>query len=55
MGLEIFWTDFSKRKLQGIFNYHKDVANIRVARRLVSGITQEVVILQSQPKIGQRE
>lgn len=55
MELKIFWTNFSKKKLHDIFNYHKGVANIRIARKLVSGITQEVIILQSQPKIGQRE
>jgi len=55
MEIRIFWTDFSKSKLQEIFNYHKEVANLRIARKLVSGIIQEVTTLQKQPNIGQRE
>jgi plasmid stabilization system protein ParE len=55
MGLKIFWTDFSKSELRRIFNYHKEIGSLKIARRLVTGITQEVSTLQSQPKIGQKE
>lgn len=55
MELKIFWTDFSKSELRKIFNYHKEVANIRNALKLVAGITQEVATLHSHPKVGQRE
>lgn len=55
MDLKIFWTDFSKSELRKIFNYHKEVANLRIAVKLVTGINQEVATLQNQPKIGQKE
>lgn len=55
MELKIFWTDFSKSELRKIFNYHKEVANIRIALKLVTGINQEVATLKSHPKIGQQE
>lgn len=53
--MKIFWTDFSKNELRNIFNYHKEIANLKIARKLVTSITEEVLILQSQTEIGQRE
>ena len=38
-----------------IFNYYKERANLKVARKLVLGITQAVSKLQNQPYIGQKE
>ena len=55
MALKIYWTDFSKNKLRAIFDYYKEKASLRIARRLVNGITQEVIKLQNQPNIGSRE
>ena len=55
MGMKIFWTDFSKNELRNIFNYHKEIASLKIARKLVTSITEEVLILQSQTEIGQRE
>jgi plasmid stabilization system protein ParE len=55
MALKIYWTDFSKSKLRGIFDYYKEKASLRIARKLVNGITQEVIKLQNQPNIGSRE
>jgi plasmid stabilization system protein ParE len=55
MALKIYWTDFSKSKLRAIFDYYKEKASLRIARRLVNGITQEVIKLQNQPNIGSRE
>ena len=53
--MKIFWTDFSKNELRNIFNYHKEIASLKIARKLVTSITEEVLILQSQTEIGQRE
>lgn len=55
MELKIYWTDFSKRELHEIFNYYKERVSLKIARKLVLGITQEVLKLQNQPNIGQRE
>jgi toxin ParE1/3/4 len=55
MELKIYWTDFSKRELHQIFDYHKETASIRIARKLVFEITQAVIKLQKQPNIGQLE
>ena len=43
MALKIYWTDFSKSNLREIFDYYKEKASLRIARRLVIGITQEVI------------
>lgn len=55
MGLRIYWTDFSKSELHQIFDYHKENASLRIARKLVLKITQAVIKLHKQPNIGQRE
>ena len=55
MGLKIYWTDFSKRELHQIFEYYKETASVRIAKKLVLEITQVVLKLQKQPNIGQRE
>ena len=55
MALKIYWTDFSKNKLRSIFDYYKENASLGIAKRLVNGITQEVIKLQNQPNIGSRE
>ena len=53
--MKIFWTDFSKSELRRIFSYNKEIASLKIARKLITGITKEVSTMQSQPKIGQRE
>ncbi len=53
MDLGIYWTDFSKKELKGIFNYHKEKASITIAKKLVSGIVNETLKLKKQPTIGQ--
>lgn len=53
MDLKIYWTDFSKSELHKIFDYYKQRVGLRIAKRLVIGITKEVDKLQSQPNIGQ--
>ena len=55
MGLEIFWTDFSKQELKNIFDYYKEKADIKVAKKLVIGITTEASKLKKHPTIGQEE
>ena len=55
MGLEIKWTIFANRELIKIYTYFKENISKRTAKKIVSGITQEVKILQKQPEIGQVE
>ncbi len=55
MELKIVWTDFSKKELKNIFEYHKDNASLTIARKLVSGIAKETLKLKKQPFIGQEE
>lgn len=55
MGLEIYWTDFSKKELKNIFDYYKEEASLNVARNLVLGITKEAAKLKKHPTIGQEE
>lgn len=38
-----------------IFNYYKENASLKIARELALEITQEILKLQNQPNIGQRE
>lgn len=51
MELKNFWTDFAKRELQNIFNYYKENSSLKVARKLVIGVTKETIKLQKQPMI----
>jgi plasmid stabilization system protein ParE len=55
MELKIKWTDFSKKQLKNIFEYHKEKAGVFVARKLVTGIAKETLKLKTHPSIGQEE
>jgi len=55
MELKIYWTDFSKKELQKIFEYYKKNATLKVAKRLATGIAKETLKLKEQPEIGQIE
>jgi len=43
MELRVFWTDTARFQLEDIFNYYKDKANIRVARKLVKQIIDRTI------------
>jgi len=55
MALKIYWTDFSKGQLRLIFDYYNEKASLKIARKLVIELTQEVIKLQNQPYTGQKE
>lgn len=55
MDVKVFWTDFSKGELGRIFNFYKEIASLKIAKNIVTGITHEVSKLISQPKMGQKE
>ena len=52
MELEIYWTGFSEKELEIIFEYYRKNANYRIAKKLVDGIYHETLILKKQPEIG---
>lgn len=55
MELNLFWTDFSQKELEKIYEYYREKAGVRVAKNLVNGIYNEVLKLKIQPRIGQVE
>lgn len=55
MELKLFWTDFSRNELRKIFEYYKERAGNRIAKKLVNGIHNETLKLSKQPRIGQTE
>ena len=55
MDLAIYWTDFAKKELRKIFNYHKDKASLNIARKIVNSIYETTEALKTNPEIGQKE
>ena len=55
MEIEIFWTNFAKTQLKNIYNYHKEIASLRTAKKIVKGIANETKSLLVQPEMGQVE
>lgn len=55
MGLEIYWTIFSEKELEKIFDYYTERANLRVAKKITDGIFKATLKLMKQPEIGQLE
>ena len=55
MELNLFWTDFSQKELEKIYEYYRENAGIRVAKNLVNGIYNETLKLKIQPRIGKEE
>ena len=55
MELKLFWTDFSQKELKKIYEFYREKAGIRIAKKLVDGIYNESLKLKKQQKIGQVE
>ncbi len=55
MELRVFWTDTARFQLEDIFNFHKDKASIRVARKIVKQIIDRTNQLEKNPYIGTKE
>jgi toxin ParE1/3/4 len=55
MELKIFWTEFSKNNLEFVYKYYKEEAGVRIAKKIISDLFNEVQILRKQAKIGQIE
>lgn len=55
MGLEVYWTEFSERELEKIFDYYNRKASYSIAKKLSDGIYNEALKLEQQPEMGQIE
>ena len=55
MELNIYWTEFSEKELEKIFDYYHKKASYQVAKKIVDGIYNETQKLSRQPEIGQFE
>jgi plasmid stabilization system protein ParE len=55
MELKLYWTNFSQKELEKIYEYFQEKAGNRTAKKLVEGIYNETLKLKKQPKIGQTE
>lgn len=52
MGLIVYWTDFAKKELKNIFEYHKVKASVKIAKQITKEIVVKANELQSFPEIG---
>ena len=41
MELKVLWTDFSQQELDRIYEYYREKAGTRIAKKLVDGIYNE--------------
>ncbi|MCK5838394.1 MAG: type II toxin-antitoxin system RelE/ParE family toxin [Bacteroidales bacterium] len=55
MELGVFWTDTARFQLEDIFNYYKDTASLKVARKLVKQIIERTIQLEKNPNSGSKE
>jgi len=55
VALEVYWTQFAENKLEDIFLYYSQVAGIRTASRIVSGIISRSLELEKNPLLGPKE
>jgi plasmid stabilization system protein ParE len=55
MDLKVFWTDTALNQLRDIFDYYKLMANIKVAKSIVSKIVNRTIQLERNPRSGSIE
>ena len=55
MELRVFWTDTARFQLEDIFDYYKNAASLKVARKLVKQIIGRTIQLEQKPKSGPKE
>lgn len=53
--MKIIWSDFAKTMLKEIYLFHKQAANISVARKIKNNIFSKVKLLAKHPNMGQME
>ncbi len=55
MELRVFWTDTARSQLEEIFDYYKNKASIKIARKLVKKIIDRTIQLEKNPNSGPKE
>ena len=55
MELKVFWTDTARFQLEDIFDYHKNIASLKVARKLIKQIIDRTLQLEKKPNSGPKE
>lgn len=55
MEIKILWSDLALSQLEDIFDYHKTVASVSVARKLVKSIIETTLKLEVNPFLGAKE
>ncbi|WP_100616420.1 type II toxin-antitoxin system RelE/ParE family toxin [Confluentibacter citreus] len=55
MTLKIIWSEFAETQLDEIYEYYKEKASPRIAKKLLKGIINEPKKLIKTPYIGQEE
>ena len=55
MELRVFWTDTARFQLVDIFDYYKNKASLKIARKLVKQIISRTIQLEKNPNIGPKE
>ena len=53
--MKLFWTDTALCQLEDIFDYYKVTASVSTARKISALIVDKTLLLESQPRLGQRE
>ncbi len=55
MGVKVYWTQFAKKELKGIFEYHKENASVKIAAQIVKRIVDKANTTAIFPKAGANE
>jgi len=53
--MKLFWTDQALGQLEDIFDYYKVTAQISTARKIATTIVDKTVLLETTPRLGQKE
>ena len=46
MEIEIYWTKFSEKELEKVFDYYLEQANFKIAKKITDGIYNAVLKLK---------
>ena len=55
MEIKVLWTQTALNDLESIFEYYKDRASLRVAKKFVKQLVEATILLQNLPEIGRVE
>jgi len=53
--MKLFWTDTALCQLEDIFDYYKVTTSLSTARKILASIVDKTLLLESHPRLGQRE